>query len=117
MRLSGSKVQIRLRISLDPLDPGPTGARPTHKSTRPGSTSSEDRCVPSVVTDGQSYRLAQATAGKGVIPCRTNRCGELRPSMARNRGHHREDLLTASAEIVMTVDKVATARASPRLSR
>jgi len=37
--------------------------------------------------------------------------------MARNRGHHREDLLTASAEIVMTVDKVATARASPRLSR
>ena len=69
MRLSGSKVQIRLRISLDPLDPGPTGARPTHKPTRPGSTSSEDRCVPSVVTDGQSYRLAQATAGKGVIPC------------------------------------------------
>jgi hypothetical protein len=32
--------------------------------TRPGSTSSEDRCVPSVVTDGQSYRLAQATAGR-----------------------------------------------------
>jgi transposase-like protein len=34
---------------------------------------------------------------QGVIPCRTNRCGELRPSIARNRGHHREDLLTASA--------------------
>jgi hypothetical protein len=66
VRLSGSNVQIRLRISLDPLDPGPTGARPTHKPPAPGLAKTV--CVPSVVTDGQSYRLAQATAGKGVTP-------------------------------------------------
>jgi hypothetical protein len=56
LRLSGSNVQIRLRISLDPLDRGTTGARPTHKPTPvPAQRPAKTACVPSVVTDGQSY--------------------------------------------------------------
>ena len=58
VRLSGSNVQISLRISLDPLDPCLTGARPTRKPTpvlaqRPAKTV----CVPSVVINGPSHRL------------------------------------------------------------
>jgi hypothetical protein len=67
VRLSGSNVQIRLRISLDPLDPCLTGARPTRKPTPvPAQRPAKTVCVPSVFTDGDSYRMKQARANGGT---------------------------------------------------
>jgi hypothetical protein len=67
VRVTGWRVEIHLKIPL-PDDP--------HTTTRRnlGPTRTTDRqaicaCVPLVSTDGQdSYRLAQATIGKGVKP-------------------------------------------------
>jgi hypothetical protein len=64
VRLSGSNVKIRLRISLDPLDRGPTGARPTQANPGTGSTSSEDRLRSLRGHRRSVLRLAQTTARK-----------------------------------------------------
>jgi hypothetical protein len=58
VHVTGSHVQIRLRIPLDPPDPGPRPGHPQPKTTGPRSVSSKTVCVPFVVTDGQSFRLA-----------------------------------------------------------
>jgi IstB-like ATP binding protein len=56
------------------------------------------------VTEGQSFRLAQAT-GKGVAPLPSWSTGEIPcPCVGSIHGHQRGDLLAISGENYMTVD-------------
>jgi Recombinase zinc beta ribbon domain len=65
IRVTGWLIQICLRIALDPSPPDPRDAQGSHHPPgpkRPHPLSSQEGCVPFVVTDGDSFRMKQARA-------------------------------------------------------